>query len=63
MEEEKKKRLLLEEAETELWRKWRQRKGRGMKNWAQVGEKETLEQKLKMIVVTSNNIEVRWWRG
>ena len=32
LEEEKKRRLLLEEAENELWRKWRQKKGRGIKN-------------------------------
>ena len=43
------RKVLLEEAETELWRKWRQRKGRGMRNWAQVGEKETMEQKLKIV--------------
>ena len=48
-EEERKRSLLMEEAENELWRKWRQRKGRGMKSWAKVGEKETLEDKLKIV--------------
>ena len=49
LEEDKKRRLLLEEAETELWRKWRQKKGRGMKSWAKVGEKETLDEKLRIV--------------
>ena len=48
-EEEKMRKVLLEEAETELWRKWRQEKGRGMRNWAQVGERETTEQKLRIV--------------
>ena len=50
-EEEKMRKMMMEEAETELWRKWRQKKGRGMINWAQIGEKDTMEQKL-MIVET-----------
>ena len=44
-EEERREKLLLAEAENELWRKWRQKKGRGMKSWKKVGENETLEQK------------------
>ena len=37
-EEERKRSLLMEEAENELWRKWRQRKGRGMKDWKKLGK-------------------------
>ena len=39
----------LEEAENEIWRKWRQRKGRGMKSWNMLGENETLEKKLEIV--------------
>ena len=48
-EEEKRRNLLMKEAEDELWRKWRQRKGRGMRDWKKVGENETLERKLEIV--------------
>ena len=48
-EEERKRNLLMKEAENELWRKWRQRKGRGMKDWKKLGEHETLENKLEIV--------------
>ena len=48
-EKESRRKLLMEEAENEIWRKWRQRKGRGMKSWNMLGENETLEKKLEIV--------------
>ena len=48
-EEDRSKRILIEEAEKELWRKLQQKKGKGMKSWVTVGEKESLERKLEII--------------
>ena len=41
--------LMMAEAENELWRKWRRRKGRGMRNWKEIGENETLERKFEIV--------------
>ena len=50
MEEDKERRMLLTEAKKELWKRWRQKKGRGQRMKApEPGELEGLEKKLKRI--------------
>ena len=52
MEEEKERRMLLTEAKIELWKRWRQKKGRGTRTQApEPGDKEGLESKLEKIEV------------
>ena len=47
-EEERERRILLQETKKELWKRWRQRKGRGMRDQTR-DDKENLEDKLKKI--------------
>ena len=49
-EEEKERKMLLQETKKELWKRWRQRKGRGMRDPVR-DDKATLEQKLNKIEV------------
>ena len=49
MEEEEENKRQLEEAKEELWKKWRQRKGKMMIVWKEVGRSENLEKKLEKI--------------
>ena len=48
MEEEKERRILLQETKKAVWKRWRQRKGRGEKPLTK-GDRETLEEKLEKI--------------
>ena len=49
IEEQEENKRQLEEAKEELWKKWRQRKGKMMIEWKEVGRNENLEKKLEKI--------------
>ena len=48
-DKEKERRILLQETKKDLWKRWRQKKGRGMRDPAKIGEKENLEKKLSRV--------------
>ena len=49
LEEQKEREMMMEEAKNELWRRWRQKKGRKIKEWKDIGTNESLEKKLEKI--------------
>ena len=48
-EQEREKRILLQETKKELWKRWRQKKGRGMREPTKTTDLENMEDKLRRI--------------